>query len=409
MDLLQYITPTNPANFVGNKVMICNIQKLLQQVKDLHDVAKNIVCVMGPDGSGKTTLCNLLLKKYDFQVLEIGKDILTNDNIKTMIDNFANNTTIEHYLLKKTKIVFIDDLDVLLCIDRNLVSKIASFNKILKKKKISILITCNSGIDKKLFSDTEAEVFKLCYPSCKDSFSYIMDRLDTARINFDMEHLLQVVTKFKGNIRESVLNMNNSSAELDSIQVERSFKDMNHFEIAKHILSNSSSCKEIDHLTRGDVGNLPYILYENLPSELDANYKTKDLLDIYMKANGYFIDAVCFDVHAYTSVDWSLLQYANICRTKSIWGILQGLEQKANRKNLTYKFSQMRSKSSHKKILGKKVKGASQTMQSSENSLIVATDALVRSGILGSVPKRKQKEEMQELTCLLSTYEKYFT
>jgi GTPase SAR1 family protein len=373
------------------------------------DATKNIICIMGPDGSGKTILCNLLLKKYDFQVLEIGKDILTNDNIKTMIDNFANNTTIEHYLFKKRKIVFIDDLDVLLCVDRNLLSKISSINKILKKKKISVLITCNSGIDKKLFTDTEAEVFKLTYPSCKDSFSYIMNKLDDASVDYDMEHLLEVVTKFKGNIRESVLNINNSTAELESISVERSFKDMNNFEVAKHILSNSSSCKEIDHLIRGDVGNLPYILYENLPIELDANYKTKDMLDIYMKVNSHFVDAVEFDEHAYASVDWCLLQYANVCRTKSICSILQGLEQKANQKNLTYKFSQMRSKSSHKKILGKKVKVASQTMQSSENSLIVATDALVRSGILGSLSKRKQKDEMQDLTCLVSTYEKYFT
>lgn len=409
MELLQHVTPTNLSHFVGNRVLISNIQKYLQQLIDMHDATKNIICIMGPDGSGKTILCSLILKKYDFQVLEIGKDVLTNDNIKTMIDNFANNKTIENYLFKKPKIVFIDDLDILLCVDRNILSKISSFNKILKKKKIFILITCNSSIDKKLFTDTEAEVFKLTYPSCKDSFSYIMNRLDNAGVDYDMKHLLEVVTKFKGNIRECVLNINNSSAELESINIERSFKDMNNFEVAKHILSNSSSCKEMDHLIRGDVGNLPYILYENLPIELDANYKTKDMLDIYMKINTYFIDAVEFDEHAYATVDWCLLQYANLCRTKSICSTLQGLEQKVSRKNLTYKFSQMRSKSSHKKILGKKVKVASQMMQSSENSLIVATDAIVRSGILSSFSKRKQKNEMQDLTCLATTYEKYFT
>jgi hypothetical protein len=401
------------SNFVGNKMMVSNMCKYIQRVKDNEDIAKNILCLLGPDGSGKTTLASLLLTKYDFHVLEIGKDILSNENIKTLIENFTNNTTIEHYIFRKRKIIFVDDLDILLSIDRNIVSKIISFNKLLKVKQICMLITCNSSTDKKLFSDNEAEFFKLSYPSCKDAFSYIMQVFDAEEVEYNMEHLLQVVNKHKGNIRESILNINNTQYDLAQKHLDKAFKDMNNFEIAKSILSKKPNVAEIDHLVRGDTGNLPYILYENLPAELDANYKTDDILNTYLNVNTYFINAVAFDEGVYTTLDWGLLQYANILRTKSIVCSLNNLEPKATQKNLTYKFSQMRSKSSHRKILGKKVRTASCGMQTSENSLIVAADGQARGETANNTRKAKsqgkhQRGDVQEISCLISTYEKYF-
>lgn len=410
MDILQHITPTCISNFVGNRMLVTNINKWLQQAVNKANMTKNILCIMGPDGSGKTILSTLLLKKHDFHVLEIGKDVLTNDNIKTSIDNFTNNTTIEHYIFKRQKIIFIDDLDILMCIDRNIVSKIIAFNKVLKQKKICLVATCNSNIDKKLFSENDAEYFRLTYPSCKDSFSYIMHILDEKQIEYDMEHLLQVVNKHKGNIRESVLNLQNTETDLHSKSLERAFKDMNHFEMAKSILSKKSTTTEIDHLVKGDIGNLPYIIYENLPTELDANYKSCNIIDAYLNVNSYFIDAVAFDEHAYSSLDWSLLQYSNTLRTKSITSVLDSCDLKVAHKNLTYKFSQLRSKSSHKKILGKKTKTTSQQMQTSERTLLVAADTLARNETNKTSKQTKSsgRNNTQEMTCLISTYEKYF-
>lgn len=409
MDLLKHVTPKSLSSFVGNKMTISNINKLLNQVKNKQAPVKNIICIMGPDGCGKTILSNLFLQKYDFQVLEIGKDILTNDNIKTMISNFTNNTTIEHYLCKKQKIVYIDDIDILLSIDRNIVSKITTFNKILKAKGICILVTCNSGIDRKLFTESEAEVFKLTYPSYKDSFSFIMHMFDAANIEYNLDHLLLVVNKHKGNIRESVLNLQNTQTDLEIKGVERTFKDMNQFEIAKSILNNVHTVEELDYLIKGDIGNVPYILYENYPSEIDANYKTNNILDLYLKINNSFIDAVSFEEHAYASLDWSMVQYSNILRVKPFQCQLNDIEHKATLKNVPYRFSQMRSKSSHKKILAKKVRNASTHLQTSENSMMVAADAFARNNSNQKETKNTLiNNNLQEVTCLMTTYEKYF-
>jgi energy-coupling factor transporter ATP-binding protein EcfA2 len=409
MDLLKHVTPNNISSFVGNKVTISNINKLISKVKNKQEITKNIICIMGPDGCGKTTLSTLLLQKYNFQVLEIGKDILTNDNIKTMIDNFTNNTTIEHYLCKKQKIVFIDDLDILQCVDRNIVSKITTFNKTLKAKGICILVTCNSNNDKKIFTDNEAELFKLTYPAYKDSFSFIMNRFDAANIEYDLEHLLLVVNKHKGNIRESVLNLHNTQNDLEVKGTERTFKDLNQFEVAKSILSNTNTVAELDYLMKGDIGNLPFILYENYPIELDGNYKTSNILDLYLKINECFVDAVSFEEHAYSSLDWSAVQYSNILRVKPFQCQLNNLERKATSKNVTYRFSQMRSKISHKKILAKKVKSASNHLQTSENSMILAADAFARhQSNENEIKKTLIHNNIQEVTCLMTAYQKYF-
>ena len=70
--------------------------------------------------------------------------------------------------------------------------------------------------------------------------------INEKQIEYDMEHLLQVVNKHKGNIRESVLNLHNTETDLQSKSVERAFKDMNQFEMAKSILCKKNTNTEID-------------------------------------------------------------------------------------------------------------------------------------------------------------------
>lgn len=396
--LNDIVCPKDIAKFVGNKLLITQLSKCLQPANN----AKNTVCIYGPDGCGKTVLCKLLFEKYNFQVLEIGKDVLTIDNVKTSIENFAQNMTIEHYMFKKRKIIFVDDLDVLLSIDRNLVSKLMALNKILKPKGIKIIITCNINTDKKTLNENEVEIFKMSYPTTKDAFAYIMSRFDASHLKYDMEQLLNVTNKCKGNIREIILNLTCSDNELTARNVEKTFKDANTFEISKYVLSKSYKDIEIEQFVKGDIGNVPYIMYENLPIELDGNYKIdakdkankKGIIDRYLQVNNDFINASMFEDQAYKTNDWDFIQYSNILRVKSFQCVLEGAQRKAAYKDLKYKASQLRSKSSHKKILGKKIKDASFASNASGTVLIAVADG-----------NNKENDNVSSLT---STYQKYF-
>jgi hypothetical protein len=431
MEVVKMIEPTDVSMFVGNKNIIRNITEFFSRKSD-DLLLKNILCILGPGGCGKTVLCKLLFKKYNINVLELGKDNLTLEDTKNMLYNFANNTTIEQFMIKRDKIVFVDDVDILMNADKCIVSKILSCNKALKRKKIKIILTCNINEEKKLHDTVkDIDIIKLYYPSIKDSYTHIMFSFDEHGINYEPEHLLNVVTKHKGSIRESILNMYNTNEELDTKEVEVAFKDMNTFEIAKNILNKSSNLQNVEYLIRGDIGVLPYVLYENFPDELDTNYKFKrgknntNLIDTYLAINKYFIDASTFEESAYQSLDWSLLSYANALRMKSIFTGMIELEKKATHKDVKYRFSQILSKMSHKNIMAKKVRTVSASMNVSNTSTLVAVDmnlqTLQNMQNVKKSPLEKTKKEkgkkitstlendlIQEKTCVINTYEKYF-
>jgi hypothetical protein len=143
----------------------------------------------------------------------------------------------------------------------------------------------------------DIERVKLSYPSIRDSYAYIMQVFDEKNINYDQERLLHIVSKNNGNIRETILNLESSNEDIMCKEHETAFRDMNSFEIAKKILLKKHNKEDLNYLINSDCGTIPYILYENIPLEIDTNYKmqrgksAKSLIDYYMNINDMFINA----------------------------------------------------------------------------------------------------------------------
>lgn len=419
MELFQYITPKTVDKFVSNKLQIKSINEFLDV--DSKSV-KNILCIIGPDGCGKTTLCNLIFNKYNKQVLEIGKDNLASSDIKQVLQNFANNMTIDSMLFKKHKVVFVDDIDILMNVDRMVLSKIISLDKVLKSKKIKVVLTCNINDEKKINENNKnIDIVKLSYPLYKDSYAYIMNCLNDNDIENDPKKLLDVSQKCKGNIREIILNLETNTNDLDEKRSQDAFKDLNNFEITKKILQKKYSKTDLDYFQQTDIGIIPYMLYENIPDELDANYKFKrgkssvSLIDYYTNINNAFIEASIFEEKAYSSLDWQYYEYANILKMNSIHLTIQALEQKASNKDVKYRFSQMLSKTSHRNILAKKMKEVSNENNVSNMMVLNAIDVQTQNNILNENEQKNKKVSKQsnlqssEVTSLITTFEKYFT
>jgi hypothetical protein len=413
MELFQYVSPKTIDKFVGNKIQIKSFSEFFKNPN------KNTLCIIGPDGSGKSTLCHLMFSKYNKQVLEIGKDNLVGSDIKQVLQNFANNMTMDTILFKKEKVVFVDDIDILMNIDRLILSKLMTLEKILRVKQIQLIITCNVREEKKINEYVKSiEVIKLSYPLYKDSYAYIMNCFDNNNIENDPQRLLNISQKCKGNIREIILNLETSSQDLEDKSTQDTFKDLNNFEITKKILQRKYSIKDLNYYQQTDIGIIPYMLYENIPDELDTNYKFKrgknatSLIDIYKTINKNFIDASKFEENAYSSLDWQFLSYSNIIRMNSVHSVLLSLEQKTNVKDTKYRFSQMLSKTSHKNILAKKVKEISSENNVSNMMIVNAADVQAQTSV--NQPKKEKsktnkKTMSAEVTSIVNTFEKYFT
>jgi ABC-type oligopeptide transport system ATPase subunit len=440
MEKLELLKPTSLNGFCGNKYTIKCIEDTLKKAKTNE---KNIIGIIGPDGCGKTTLCRLLFKKYNYNVLEVGRDNLSSDDIKTVLNNFAKNNTIDSIMNKRQKIVFVDDIDILTNIDKLLLSKVIGLNKLFIEKGIKMFITCNINDERKIQDNIkDIDIFKLYYPSFKDSYVYIMNVFDDHEVEYDTDVLLNICSKFRGNIRETVMNLAISSDELQSKHDERIFKDMNNFEVAKYILQRKAKWKDVEVLSKGDVGLIPHLMYENLPDELETNYKVaikgkKDVhnthvLDTYLKVNACFIDSLDFENAAFTNHDWTLLSYANYMKVHSIQNAISSIERKQSTKDVKYRFSQMVSKMSHKNIMNKKMKTISTSSNISNTSIIMASDMhatstgseptvveddIVKGKTKGGKGKKvaikkivdkKGEFSFDEGTSIVNTYQKYF-
>lgn len=402
MESLDAIKLHGIENFVGNRSTVKAVQEFLSSKVP---IPRNIMCVLGPDGCGKSSLCQSLLDKCKKQVLELGKDSLNGSDLQTVLKNFANNMTIESYMNKKDKVVFIDDLDILTNIDKLILSKILSANKLLKSKGIKVLMTCNINDERKVNDNAkEIDSCKLGYPYVKDAYVYIMTALDSCKIEYDPEKLLVVVQKCKGNIRDAAVNMYSTDEDLRLKAQEAAFKDLNNFELTKRILQKKYTMLELESFLRGDPGVVPFMLYENIADELDTNGKFKKgkgnatLIDLYSNMNDMYVQASAFEDKAYNALDWQFLSYANILKMYSVHLTLSQVESKAAIKDVKYRFSQLLSKISHKNIMAKKVKGLSFHANVSSSFMITATDTHAQKqqqspegGAAPEVPQKKTK------------------
>jgi hypothetical protein len=267
----------------------------------------------------------------------------------------------------------------------------------------------------------DIERVKLSYPSIRDSYAYIMQVFDEKNINYDQERLLHIVSKNNGNIRETILNLESSNEDIMCKEHETAFRDMNSFEIAKKILLKKHNKEDLNYLINSDCGTIPYILYENIPLEIDTNYKmqrgktAKSLIDYYMNINDMFINASILEDFAFKNMNWSTISYATHIKLSSLHQTLESLDKKASVKDVPYKFSQMISKISHKNIMGKKLKGISISLHDISNTnLIIASDTKIQSKQdieikpNAKTNKKNSKDAQTEKLSIIKTYEKYF-
>ncbi len=384
METLEIIKPTKIKDFVGNKILI---QKLIEILKN-KNYEKKFIGLVGPDGCGKTTLCNIIFKNLDFDVLNISKENYSTKESILTINNFIKNKTIDSFFNKKQKIIFFDDIDIICNIDRSIVSNLLSLLDDIKIYNIFVVITCNIRDDKKVTDfKKDIEIFKLTYPSIKDTYSYLVNK----NITDDLENLLKLSQYYRGSIRDIIMNLNIGN---DNDPYKFMFKDMNNFEIITKIFNNHITINTITNMIVDDSNMITFLLYENFLNEISNKNYT---LDSHSKVIDYYIDSTTIETSIYETGNWNYMDVVNSLRILPIK--IHFIDKDKKYKDNKYRFSQILSKISHRNMLRKKISNYSITNNiNSENIYMLAEATLI---------DETQKNNI-DLSNFCTTYEKYF-
>lgn len=361
MEILQDISPKYISDIVGNKIQAKKIQELFQSKQ------VPIILVIGPHGSGKTLIPRLI-----FDALKVNTFEVHNKESLAHFRTFLENRTILSLLYKADKVVFFDNIDVILGQEKNICKIITEAIPLAKKANAIFVITSGYSEEKKLTEafKTNVEVIKINYPSIRDSFVYLMGLCDDLKIAYDDTRLLQVVTKNNGCIRESFLELYAFPSKTVDAQAKQ-FRDMNPFAITKHIFSKPNTLSQSSWRNMSDLGIVLYTVYENFPDEFYNNFKAR-YLPSYKKLNTDYVEATKVEKFVFAQMDWHYHEMAQLIKYIAMLEHVKNTNKKAIQKDIKYKFSQLLSKTSHMNMMNKKIMTELNNDMSDEDRIYLA-------------------------------------
>jgi hypothetical protein len=356
--------PEKFSDFVGNKIIS----------KSIYDKLKNKCCkylVIGPSGCGKTLLCNLILKCFEYDVLYInGGEVDDVKSFKRLLENFKNNKTILSFMSKKHKVIFIDDIDILLSCDRNANSFIQGFIDNISKNKleISCILTCCTSEEKRVTElKKKLECLKINNPNRKDVYVYISNILEKENIDYNVDTLFKLIDAHNNNIRNILNNIHQLDFNDDNIDIVRQEKvlfDSNIFDIMMKLFKRKMNLFEIRQISDNSLASL--LIYENYLNEMSKNRlkKKRDIyFDVITNINENFIDSDIIEYYMYHNSEWDLHDMVTFLRCCPINWHLDKFEKRKFSTFHNYVFSQILTKNALRCNFGKKLTNMKSNIQ----------------------------------------------
>ena len=390
MELLEKIKPKCLRDFIGSKIQIKKLEELL------NDKSKHFIVLLGPDGSGKTTLMNLLLQPKNFNILDVNKDYNTSKEMTNTITTFCNSKTIESFFNKKRKCILVDGFESLINYDRYFLSTLMScFDTVTKADGLFVILSNNSEEKRLVETKKNPEIVKISYPQQRDCFAYLMNK----ELDVDDEVLFNLVKEHKASIRDIIMNLHT-----DFIKDGMMYKDMNNFEIVKKMLQHGCTLDSVEQF-KEDTSLVSFMFYENCPEHICLNMEGtwEEKMQTYLAINNNMIMSCVFESYIYDTQNFGFYELINMMRLYGNSHNLSNLTKKPGTpKDYKMRFSQILSKVSHKNIMNKKIKNIMSTNSNlSYHNLYIMSDAISKKCL-------KYKGTTDESN-FISTYDKYFT
>ena len=275
--------PRTIDDIIGNSNKIKLIEKWMKEFSDPD--SKKILLLTGPPGIGKTSLANLILKKYGYNVIEFNASSLRGPkNIREVFDNILEYRSVIDFFSggKNPTGVIMDEIDTL-CNggDKGGMMEFLSIIKSKKKKNRfniinPIICTYNEFSDKKIKELITLSVeIKLSKPSTEELMTVVdkIEKEEGLNIDFDAKHIL--IKHSMGDIRKLIgllydIYLINGKKQITLEIVENMLNifmkkniDIQIFEMTYNILNKELSSDDIINYYDADKLLLPMMIHEN--------------------------------------------------------------------------------------------------------------------------------------------------
>ena len=327
-----------------------NINIIKKWISNFEKNKNKILILHGSPGIGKTTLANIILKEYNYDVVELNtSDIRNQKLIREQLNNIFNKQNVLSIMINRKKLIGIimDELDGITSGERSGLTEFINLINPKKNKFVNpIICTTNSISEKKIQEIMKYSVtVKINNPNRKDLLKLIDKICINENIELNETQKLNISKKSQSDFRRLV-NMMSYIFEFKTIynvdQLISNYSDKNIdlklFESVDKIL-NTYNLNNIIKYYETDKNLISMLIYENFLTEILLNinesYETKirNLTNIYDN----FSEADIFDYNIMINHQHKLSDYCGVYKCVITSFLINNMEKYSFKKTqITY-------------------------------------------------------------------------
>ena len=312
---------------------IQTIKKWMEDFKNKKKKASNCLFLYGAPGIGKSSIANIVLQEYKYDILEYNaSDVRNGKLIKDKLGKINGNVNVLDCMCYKKKEIgiILDELDGLTSGEKSGLTEIINiiFDKNMKEGQRKTPFICISNTtNKKLDTIRKKSVeLKIGKPS-RITLKKILNKIiKLEKLNIDEESKNHLVDASQLDIRRIITMLEYLSKNNDEIRIETTLKilenydkknmELNLYEITEKMLNKYHSIDETYQYFNLDKTMVGLYMYENFPNFIIKNRKENALSKINSICNIYdnYVESNMIDYNVFINQHYGLSNYNSVLK-----------------------------------------------------------------------------------------------